>query len=201
MEKLNVEKIQQHDDPRQILDSPNKQPMSIDEIDRIPKEIDELEKIEVKIKIDYGDLRELNNIVKKNYGENNISLNGYICQIIREATRKIILLDHVGSLSFAGSFPRKDVLEKLHSISIEFESWPEYPKFKRNHLEAILKKIIGYKDPRTFKKYIDCIKTFVETKTSKQIIFYGDYDISGFKKIVEEGLNQHDNKEINNVNS
>lgn len=100
------------------------------------------------------------------------------------------LLYHVESLFFKGSFPRIDVLHRLHSIAIEFETWPEFPKFKRNHLEAIIKKIIRHKDPRTFRDYFDCIVFFIETKNGGRISFYGDYDVTGFRKAVEEALNK-----------
>lgn len=178
---VEYEKIQQHVDPVQIRESLL---VSINEINKIPKDTDDLQKIDVKITLPYFLLKEINNHIIKKFGENGPTLNGYLERKLMEWNKENELLDHVGSLSFGGSSPRKDVLLRLHEISLEFETYPEFPRFKRNHVEAILKKVIGYKDPRTFKKYFDCIKGFVESKTGKSIAYYGDYDLTDFKETI-----------------
>lgn len=180
-------KIQQHVDPEQIS---NFQLLSINDIDKIPKDTDDLQKIEVKLTLPYFLLKEINNSIKKRFGESRPTLNGYFERKCMEWNKENELLDHVGSLSFGSSSPRKDVLLRLHQISLEFETYPEFPRFKRNHVEAILKKVIGYKDPRTFKKYFDCIKNFVESKIGKSIIYYGDYDLTDFKEIIQKALSK-----------
>lgn len=189
-----VEKMIQHDPTEQLH---AQLPMSINDIDKIPKDTDDFQKIDVKFTLPYFVFKELNNNIKKKFGDNGPTPNGFLEGKIKEWNKEQELDHHVGSLSFGGSFPRIDVLYRLHDISIELESWPEYPNFKRNHLEAILRKIIGYKDPRTFRKYLDCIVTFVETKNNGRIVFFGDYDVGGFRKAVEEALSRTEKRSEN----
>lgn len=198
MQNLNVEKILQHDPTEQKLDrqETNYEPISINDIDKIPNDTDSYQEIEVKLRIPHHILSKLKKNIDKKFGENNVSVNGYLVRKIDEWNEKDELLYHVGSLSYAGSFPRKDVLLKLHKLALELESWPEFPKFKSNRVKAIIKKVLGRKDPRTFNNYLECIKGFVEYKTGREV-FWGDYDFLDFKETIEVALNQHNKTDRN----
>jgi len=183
------QKIIQHDPTEQKHNTLNSEPLLIYDIDKIPNEIDDYQEIEVKLKTKAHVIKDLKRVVAKRLNNNEINLNHYLLLEIEKIKDKNEMLDHVGSLSFGGSFPRKDVLEKLYKFSLEIESWPEFPdQFKRRQIEGILKKVIGYKDPRTFSKYLDCIKHFVEHKTGKQTFFESKWDLMDFKEAIQAAL-------------
>jgi len=63
------------------------------------------------------------------------------------------------SLVFDGrSISRIDVKEKILDIVSKLKIQSElYPKFKLHQLRAIIKVVLGPADPRTSKKYLDCV--------------------------------------------
>ena len=63
------------------------------------------------------------------------------------------------SLLFDGRpISRIDVLERILEIVNKLKIQSElYPKFKLKQLKAIIKVVLGTVDPRTSKKYLDCI--------------------------------------------
>lgn len=171
-------------------------PTTLDDIDKIPKNTDDFQKIGIHLQLPYFLLKELANNIKNESGENGPTLNGYFEKKIMEWNKELELQQQVVTLSFRGSFPRVDVLDRLYRISTELETWPEFPKFKRNHLEVIVRKTIGPRDPRTFKDYFECLVAFIEAKNGGRVSFYGDYDVSGFRKTIEEALTRTEKGEI-----
>ena len=191
-----TEKMIQHDvaEPKPV--DANTEPTTLDAIHRIPRDVDDFQKFLIVLSLPCFLLKDLSSNLKKKFGDNGPTLNGYFEGKMMEWNKELELEHHVVSLSFKGSFPRIDTLHRLHKISVELECWPEFPKFKRNHLEAIIRKINGLKDPRTFEAYFQCMVTFIETKNGGRISFYGDYDLSGFKNAVEEALTRTEKGEI-----
>ncbi|MGI0047767.1 MAG: hypothetical protein ACREBB_11375 [Nitrosotalea sp.] len=169
---------------------------TMDDICNIPRDTDDFQKIDIKLNLPCFLMRNLVNNIQKRFGDNGPTLNGYFEGKIMEWNKELELQQHVVSLSFKGSFPRIDVLERLYRVAAELEEWPEFPKFKRNHLEVIVRKTIGPRDPRTFRDYFECLIRFIEAKNGGRISFYGDYDVSGFRKVIEEALTRTEKGEI-----
>ena len=189
------EKIQQHVVAASSVPL-NNEPTAWNDIEKIPKDTEEFQLIDIHLQLPYFLLKDLTNNIKKKFGENGPSLNGHIRGRITEWNKEFEMQQHVGSLSFRGSFPRRDVLERLQKIAMELETWPGAPIFKRWRLESIIEKIIGRKDPRTFRAYFDCIVSFVERKNGGQLSFNADYDLSNFRQIVETALIRLDGGEL-----
>lgn len=179
-----VKKIQQHDPTEQ------KPTITLDEIDKIPHDTDDHERIDVKISLPYFVLKEFSNNIKRRFGTSGPRLNGYLEGRMMKWNKELELDHDVGSLSFGGSIPRTDVLIKLHKIASEFANEPGFPNFKRYEIETIIKKTIGDKDPRTFKKYLHCIVFFIELKRGTKIMYSGIYDVTGLREVIEEALSR-----------
>jgi len=80
------------------------------------------------------------------------------------------------SILLDGRPPRIDAWTKIFEIAKLLKTQSElYPFFKTRHLNAVLKVVLGSVDPRTTKKYLDCV-----TKYSKKDIVKGEYDVTGF---------------------
>lgn len=171
-----------------ILHLQNNEPVPINDIGKIPKETDDQQEIEVTLKIRYYLLRNLKNNLKKKFGDNHPSINGYVCDKIEKSNEELQAQQHTTSLLFEGKEPRKDVLVKLLGIAEELESYHNFPNFKRQYLEHYIKTKLSNPDPRTLKKYVDCITGYVEKSTGKQIFFNQDYDLFNFKDIVYKKL-------------
>ena len=190
------EKMLQHVVAENNLISTKEEVTTFDDLDNISTNTDDLQKINIHLVQPYFLLKELSINLRKKFGENGCSLNGFFERKLMEWIKEFKLEQQVVTLCFRGAFPRLDVLKKLWTIANELESWPEFPLFKRNHLEAIIRKIIGAKDPRTFKDYFKCMVDFIEKRNGGRIGFYGDYNVSDFKRTVEEALTKLDKGEI-----
>lgn len=80
------------------------------------------------------------------------------------------------SLLFDGKPPRTDALEKLRDVGRLLKGQSQsYPSFRQKQLQALILKILGPVDPRTYKKYFECV-----TNYSKKDVVNGVYDISEF---------------------
>lgn len=80
------------------------------------------------------------------------------------------------SLLYDGRPPRKDVLIKLKEIANLLKLQSEvYPFFKTGLLTRVIERILGKIDPRTFKKYYDCITNYSIKNWQN-----GTYDVSVF---------------------
>jgi len=76
------------------------------------------------------------------------------------------------------------------------ESDPCFPNFKRRHITHYVKTKLSNPDPRTLKKYIDCITECVEKTTGKRVFFNQDYDLFNFKDAVLYKLKNLESKDL-----
>lgn len=163
-------------------------------MDDIPEESDDRKEIEFPLKIPSNTLRELENNLEIFYGKNHQSVNGYICKKI-EMMNKDFQLQHLStSLLFDGKKPRKDVLENLLGIAIRMEQKNEFLVLKRGHIEEIINKELEKCDPRTFRKYLNCITDFVEKSTGRHVYYDQNYNLENFRKAILEHLHQLEQK-------
>jgi len=84
------------------------------------------------------------------------------------------------SILMDGLIPRGDRLAKLGKIANLLKLQSEhFPKFKRKFLLFLMDKVLGPCDPRTKKKYIDCVLRY-----SKKDNVNVNYDVTGFCDIL-----------------
>jgi len=80
------------------------------------------------------------------------------------------------SILLDGRRPRMDAWTKIFEIAKLLKTQSEiFPSFKTRHLKAVLKGVLGSVDPRTTKKYFDCV-----TNYSKKDLVKGEFDVTGF---------------------
>lgn len=93
------------------------------------------------------------------------------------------------SLLFDGTTPRKDCLEKLSDIAISFSEQDDFPSIKIKIIKEVIKSNVG-KDPRTQKKYFECIKQY-STPIKDEYWNLKSYDVRRFYDLIpREILNQ-----------
>lgn len=111
--------------------------------------------------------------------------NGIIRNSIFAKTRELKEQQHATSLLFDGHSPKKiDVLEKLLKIASWFESLPAFPYIPRNHVDIGIKESLGMLDPRTKKKYRDCVIGWIERTHGVKIRYDSKISLVGFKDAV-----------------
>ena len=86
-----------------------------------------------------------------------------------------LLINRVGS---GLGYLRSDNIEKLIKVSIEAEYLNCYPNLTKLQLEKLIKENIGT-EPKTIKKYVECIKLFIQSKTNQKVISYYSWNIAG----------------------
>ncbi|MDE1829408.1 MAG: hypothetical protein KGI25_03700 [Thaumarchaeota archaeon] len=94
------------------------------------------------------------------------------------------------SLLYDGREPRLDVLKKLEKISHAATNDNRFPEFHKESLKKIIRDAVGSLDERTMKKYLKCLRGFVEATTGKKLTYYSAYDLTGFSHTIQEKLDQ-----------
>ena len=98
------------------------------------------------------------------------------------------------SLVFDGKEPRRDVLLRLLKIADALTDYDSYPIFVKSHLDKILSNVLGPIDPRTKKKYQNCLKVFVERSMGIRILWNEQCNLRYFRDAVVEKLEAVDAK-------
>lgn len=95
----------------------------------------------------------------------------------------VLMINRVGS---GYGYLRTENIEKLIKVSLEAEYSSNYPNMTRLELEQLIKENIGT-EPKTVKKYLDCIQIFILSKTKARQVPYYKWNISGlYESLVSE---------------
>ena len=92
-----------------------------------------------------------------------------------------------GEIIFNGKTQKikADVIRNLKAVGDYFMIQSSYPFFKLSKVNLVIKEIMGPKDPRTYDKYLECIKHAVKTGSNNELNHYQEGDISCFVKGVK----------------
>lgn len=162
------------------------------------KDVSEIEyddgEVYLLVKLPSYHITELNEKYLRKYGQFR-SLETPIEEAIRNFNLEFDLQHHpASSLVFDGKEPRRDVLERLLMVADEIQFEDTYPTFRQSQLNKILSNVLGHIDPRTMKKYQNCIKEFVEKVTGRRIHWNDPYNLRYFRDAVEKKLETLDSK-------
>lgn len=87
---------------------------------------------------------------------------------------------------------RMDVLKKMRGISELMRTYDTYPKLKRQHLNKILKTILGDGDSRVRDSFIESVNRCVFFVTGKKPSLYDLVDCSSFVEAVDQKMQDLD---------
>src|SRR5574337_104827 len=104
--------------------------------------------------------------------------------IIGEYVERLELQHHATSLLFDGREPRRDVLDNLLEIARTLELDSQFPNFFSKHLEYKIKYSLDNRDPRTLRKYVDCVKRYVIVSSGVRVTALQSYNLFHFKDAV-----------------
>lgn len=152
--------------------------------------LDDYNKVNVVISITNHDLHTLKENIVKKYG-NTVSLNGEVTRAIYDYNSKFSL-PHLStsSLMYNGKKPRRDVALNLEKMAEVFTFEDNFPTFSKNSLAKIIRETLGNIDSRTYDRYFQCIKNFVEKTTGQRLGYNSIYNLTGFSEAVQERLSQ-----------
>ncbi len=156
------------------------------------KEISEIEydqgNVYLIVKLPSWYITELNEKYERKYGF-ILPLGRQIEESIRDFNLDFGLQHHpTSSLVFDGKEPRRDVLQRLLKIADAMFESDSYPIFVKPNLDKILRSVLGPIDPRTMKKYQNCLKIFVERTTGRRFRWNEQCNLKHFRDAVVKKL-------------
>jgi len=131
----------------------------------------------VEIELSYPTYQRIKDYLNKKYPNSNLYYEDklheidYLFSLGLEQAKK----EFECPILFEERIPRKDRMEKLGKIALEFTLHPNYPKIKSLAIVNIINKILPLQDKRTIKKYLYCINQYIGKPKE-----FGECDVSGF---------------------
>ena len=147
----------------------------ISDIDKIPEQ-DSYNPVRVTMTIPFHLAKKLS----VSYASNNKIMEVIIDQYMERSE----LQHHAASLLFDGRKPRRDVLDNLLEIARTLESDSQFPNFFSKHLEHKIKCSLDNPDPRTLRKYVNCVKRYVIVSSGVRVTALQPYNLFHFKDAV-----------------
>jgi len=162
-----------------MLNDVVKEIQSIDLTDKSPNQI-----TKVIVELDYGVIYKL----REEFGENvNDDLNFILNHYFQNKTK--IESNKIPELTFKNRTKiRSDPLRKLKAISDLLRESSNYPIFRKNLVEYIIKQVLVEPDSRTLFVYVDCINQFQRKIGKLELSFYSTSDLSSFVQAVDNKI-------------
>ena len=167
-----------------MKEEPN-QTVSTIEIMRI-EDLKTLEDVEegsmsVIIKLPTWQIEKLHRLAQHRFGDPK-----YISGLIDSQLQKMFDEKLSPPLTYHGKTKiRMDVLKKMRGVSELMSHYETYPKLKRQHLNDILKSILGDGDSRVKESFIESINRCVYYATGDKPSLYDFVDCSSFVEAVD----------------
>lgn len=122
---------------------------------------------------------------------NDMEISNYFLIILKKYNKRFET-QHLttSSLVYDERKPRQDVLEKLETIGRTLEVYGDVSELSEFTLSCIIKSSLGNRDSRTLRKYLECIKYFVECKMGQKLGYNSKYNLEGFHEIVLKALDE-----------
>lgn len=158
-----------------MLNDVVEQQWDISDMDKIPEQ-DSYNHVRITMTIPFHLAKKLS----VSYASNNKIMEVMIGEYVERSE----LQHHAASLLFDGREPRHDVLNNLLEIAKTLESDSQFPNFFSKHLEYKIKYSLDNPDPRTLRKYVNCVKRYVIVSSGVRVTALQPYNLFHFKDAV-----------------